>query len=396
MVAAIQEQAASLTFVHRAQFRNRPAEELGRLVAEKAGPSYGPSMFVGSGSEANELALKFAVMFWAARGRPEKSRFASTSLSYHGNTIGGLNLSGQPRYSAAFGSLVHPGQTVRSPQAYRLAVPSGSTPAAVLVERLRGDFARLDLATTAAVVTVGVGGSATGVCVPPAAWVEELRRLCDEHDVLWICDEVMSGFGRVGRWFAFQDSAARPDLITFGKGVSGGYVGLGGVTLARPVWDVVRSRYPAMPGGHTFTNTPLACAVGVAAIGVLEDEGLVGRARDRGAQLGAELMALAERSRTVGDVRGQGFLWGLELVADRSTGTPFGPALDATGIFAGLAVAQRMHVYPSRFPIDGRHGDAVIIAPPLTSDEAELAELMRRLELTLAAFDVWATSASSG
>ena len=340
-------------------------------------------MFVSSGSEANELAMKFAHMYWSARGRPGKYRFAAASLSYHGSTVGALSASGNPRYSAAFRPLVRATEFVRPPQTYRLAVPSGSSAAAECVTRLRADFAHLDSGSTAAILLEGVGGSGSGVVVPPPGFLEELRRLCDAHDVLWICDEVMSGFGRTGTWFAFQHSDAAPDIVTFAKGAGGGAVPLGGTALSGAVWQQVAAAYPAMPAGHTFTNSPLACAAGVATITILEEEGILGRVAERGAWLGAQLRALHDEFPFVGDVRGVGYMWCLELVDNPVTAAPPDPALDVTAQAVAAAAACRLIVYPARFCADGTQGDAFIVAPPLTATDEELGELLSRLRATL-------------
>jgi adenosylmethionine-8-amino-7-oxononanoate aminotransferase len=382
--AAVAAQFDAVDYVHRTHFRNPAAERLARLVAQRLGGGLDHVLFVSSGSEANEMAMKFAHMYWAAAGQPGKSRFASASLSYHGNTAGALGASGQPRYSAAYRPLVRPGETITAPQAYRLPVPEGSTAGRECITRLREDFARLDLPATAALFLEGVGGSSTGVLVPPDGFREEVRRLCDAHDVLWISDEVMSGFGRTGTWFAFQHSGVVPDIATFAKGAGGGAMPLGGVALSRRVWEQVRQAHPAMPAGHTFTNAPLACAAGIATIEAIEDERLLDRVTTRGARLGEQLRAVAAGFPFVGDVRGVGYMWGLELVADPVTAAPPDPALDATGAAVAAAAASRLIVYPARFCADGASGDAFIIAPPLTATDEELDELLTRLRATLA------------
>jgi adenosylmethionine-8-amino-7-oxononanoate aminotransferase len=382
--AAITAQLDAVDYVHRTQFRNPAAERLARLVAERLGGGLDHVLFVSSGSEANELAMKFAHMYWAAAGQPGKSRFASTSLSYHGNTAGALSASGQPRYSAAFRPLVRPGQTIRAPQPYRLQVPDGSTAGQECVARLRADFGRLALAATAAVFVEGIGGSSTGVLVPPDGFREELRRLCDASDVLWISDEVMSGFGRTGTWFAFQHSAVVPDIVTFAKGAGGGAMPLGGVALSRRVWDQVRQAHPVMPAGHTFSNAPLSCAAGIATVEAIEEERLLDRVTTRGGWLGERLRDMAAGFPFVGDVRGVGYMWGLELVADPDTAAPPDPALNITGQAVAAAADSRLIVYPARYCADGSSGDAFIIAPPLTATDEELAELLTRLQATLA------------
>jgi adenosylmethionine-8-amino-7-oxononanoate aminotransferase len=385
VLAAIADQFSAVDYVHRSQFRNGAAERLAALVTERLGGGLGHVMFVSSGSEANEIAMKFAHLYWASQGRDDKHRFVSSSVSYHGNTVGALSASGQPRYAAPYLPLVHAGETITAPQVFRLPVPEGGTAAAVCVARLRDEFARLDLRRTAAVLLEGVGGSGSGVLVPPPGFLEELRRLCDAHGVLWISDEVMSGFGRTGAWFAFQHSGAVPDIVTFAKGAGGGSMALGGAALSGKVWDQIRGVYPAMTAGHTFTNAPLACAAGIATIEALEEEHIVERVARRGARLGEELRALRAEFPFLGDVRGAGYLWGLEFVADPVTAQPPDPALDVTAKAVAAAAASRLIVYPARFCVDGTRGDAILIGPPLTATDEELQELLLRLRATLTA-----------
>jgi adenosylmethionine-8-amino-7-oxononanoate aminotransferase len=385
VLAAIADQFSAVDYVHRTQFRNSAAERLAGLVTERLGGGLDHVMFVGSGSEANELAMKFAHLYFAAQGRNDKHRFVSSSVSYHGNTAGALSASGQPRYSAPYRPLVSAGETITAPRTYRLAVPEGSTAAAECVARLRAEFARLDVRQTAAILLEGVGGSGSGVLVPPPGFLEELRRLCDSGDVLWISDEVMSGFGRTGQWFAFQHSAAVPDIVTFAKGAGGGTISLGGTALSGRVWERIRGVYPAIGAGHTFTNAPLACAAGIATIEALEEEHALARVTERGAWLGSRLRALAAEFPFVGDVRGLGYMWGLEFVAGPGTAEPPDPALDVTAKAVAAAAASRLIVYPARSCVDGTRGDAVLIGPPLTSTDEELEELLTRLRATLAA-----------
>ncbi len=383
VLAAIADQFNAVDYAHRTQFRNPAAERLAVLVAERLGGDLGHVMFVSGGSEANEIAMKFAHMYWAARGLPDKHLFVSSSVSYHGNTAGALGASGQPRYAANYRPLVRAGETITAPQVYRLAVPEGSSAGAQCIARLRSEFSRLDLRRTAAVLFEGIGGSGSGALVPPPGFLEELRALCDAHDVLWISDEVMSGFGRTGKWFAFQHSGAVPDIVTFAKGAGGGAVPLGGAALSRKVWGEISAVYPAMSGGHTFTNAPLACAAGIATIEALEEEHLLPRVAAQGAWLGARLRALRAEFPFVGDVRGAGYLWGVEF-ADPVTAEPPDPALDVTGKAVAAAAASRLIVYPARYCVDGTRGDAILIGPPLTATDEELDELLARLHATLA------------
>jgi adenosylmethionine-8-amino-7-oxononanoate aminotransferase len=384
VLAAIADQFSAVDYVHRTQFRNSAAERLAGLVTERLGGGLDHVMFVSSGSEANEIAMKFAHLYWAAQGRDDKHRFVSSSVSYHGNTVGALGASGQPRYAAPYRPLVHAGETITAPQVYRLPVPPGSTAAAESVNRLRAEFARLDVRRTAAILLEGIGGSGSGVLVPPPGFLEELRRLCDANDVLWISDEVMSGFGRTGKWFAFQHSSAVPDIVTFAKGAGGGTLPLGGAALSAKLWERISSVYPAMTAGHTFTNAPLPCAAGIATIEAIEEERLLPRVAGQGAWLGDRLRALRAEFPFIGDVRGAGYMWGLEFVADPVTAAPPDPALDVTAKAVAAAAASRLIVYPARFCVDGTRGDAILIGPPLTSTDEELEELLTRLQAALA------------
>jgi len=383
LLAALAGQFGAVDYVHRTQFRNAAAEQLAELLTVRLGGGLDHVLFTSSGSEANEIAMKFAHMYWAASGHPDKHRFVSASVSYHGNTAGALGASGQPRYSAAFRPLVSAGERIRAPQVYRLPVPAGSTAARECVARLREDFARLDTRRTAAVLLEGIGGSGAGVLVPPPGFLEELRRLCDDHDILWICDEVMSGFGRTGTWFAFQHSAAVPDIVTFAKGAGGGAVPLGGAALSGQVWEQIARAHPAMPAGHTFTNAPLACAAGIATIEVLDEEHVLPRVTAKGGWLGERLRELRAEFPFVGDVRGLGYMWGLEF-ADPVTAAPPDPALDVTGKAIAAAAAHRLILYPAQFCADGTAGDAFLLAPPLTATDEEIDELLVRLRVTLA------------
>src|SRR3984957_12981383 len=286
LLAALRRQFEAVDYVHRTQFRNAAAEHLADLVTARLGGGLDHVLFVGSGSEANEAAMKAAHMYWAALGRADKHRFASGAVSYHGNTVGALGASGQPRYAAPYRALVQPGERITAPQVYRLPAPAGRTPQPEAPARPPAPCPRLAPRRTAAILLEGIGGSGSGVLVPPPGYLEELRRLCDADDILWICDEVMSGFGRTGAWFAFQHSGAVPDIVTFAKGAGGGTVPLGGAALSGRVWDQIRGAYPAMSAGHTFTNAPLACAAGCATIEAIEEEGLLPRVSARGARLG--------------------------------------------------------------------------------------------------------------
>ena len=305
VLAAIAEQFSAVDYVHRTQFRNSAAERLAGLVTERLGGGLDHVMFVSSGSEANEIAMKFAHLYWAAQGREDKHRFVSSSVSYHGNTAGALSASGQPRYAAPYRPLVHAGRdasprrrSTGCPCPRAAPPPPSASPGSggVRAPSTCGGPRRSCLRGSAA-------PAAACSCRRPAS-SKSSAACATRSDVLWISDEVMSGFGRTGKWFAFQHSGAVPDIVTFAKGAGGGTLPLGGAALSGKLWERIAAVYPAMTAGHTFTNAPLACAAGIATIEAIEEERLLAPGRRPGRLAGGAAAGAAAEFPFVGDVRG--------------------------------------------------------------------------------------------
>lgn len=370
---ALAEQARSVAFAHRTQFRSRPVEELAARVGEYAPGELGWSIFSSSGSEANELALRLALSYAAARGNPGRTDFVSRALSYHGSTLGALSLTGQARRRSGVESLLHGFPRLHA-----------ADPFAPSVEELRAELDGLDPGRVAAVVTESVGGASSGALVPPPGYYEALRAWCDAHDVLWIADEVMCGFGRTGRWFAIEHWAAVPDLLVFGKGVSGGYGPLAGVVATGSVAETVLEGQGYVGFGHTYTNTPLSAAVGVAVVREIERHGLVAHAEAMGRELGEALRSLTDQHRVVWQCRGLGLLWALEL-GDADAGRPWPADAHTTQRLLAAARAEGLLLYPALQGARNGLGDGVLVAPPLIISRAELADLVDRLDAALGA-----------
>jgi adenosylmethionine-8-amino-7-oxononanoate aminotransferase len=297
---AVRHQMGRLATYHTfAPFTNEPAERMAALVAERAPMPDARVFLVSSGSEAVDSAIKLARIVQHLRGRPDKHLVVSRDHGYHGVTYGGLSAQGIPDNQAGFGALV-PG-FVRVPHHDLEAVSR------VLAER--GD-------EVAAVVAEPVQG-AGGVHPPVPGYLEGLRRLCDRHDALLILDEVICGFGRLGTWFGADRYGVRPDLVTFAKGVTSGYVPLGGVIVGAAVRDALEADPSfTLRHGHTFSGHPAACAAGVANLEVLEHDGLLASADRIGGRLAAGLGAL-EADGELAEVRGAGAVWAAQLHPDR-------------------------------------------------------------------------------
>ena len=364
LVAAIQEQAAKLCTVGPA-FANDARSEAARLIAERAPGDLDVVFFTNGGAEANENAVRMA------RLHTGRHKVMAAYRSYHGATAGSIALTGDPRRWAS-----EPGMSgvVRywGPYLYRSAFHAADEEQECerALAHLRDLLMVEGAHTVAAIILEPVVGT-NGILVPPAGYLAGVREICDEHGIVLIADEVMSGFARCGEWFAVDRWGVAPDLITFAKGVNSGYVPLGGVVISQRIADTFAQRL--FPGGLTYSGHPLGCAAAVASINIFEDEDVVGHARRMGEDVvGPVLCDLAERHPSVGDVRGLGMFWALELVRDRETREPLVP-FNATGADAApmnefAAACKQRGLFPFT------HFNRTHVVPPCTTAEAELRE----------------------
>jgi len=381
LVAAIQEQAGRLLTI-APTFANDARSEAARLIAELAPGDLNMVFFTNGGAEANENAIRMA------RLHTGRNKVLAAYRSYHGATAGSIALTGDPRRWPSEPGM--PG-VVRhwGPYAYRSAFHSDSEEqeGERALQHLRDTIMVEGASTVAAIILETVVGT-NGVLVPPDGYLAGVRQICDEHGILLIVDEVMSGFGRCGEWFAVDHWDVTPDLITFAKGVNSGYVPLGGVILSDRVAETFQDR--AYPGGLTYSGHPLACASAVASIGIFREEGIVEHARALGRDvLGPELRALAERHPSVGEVRGLGVFWALELVRDRHTREPLVP-FNATG-----ADAAPMADFAAACKAEGLwpfiHFNRTHVVPPCTTSADEIREGVAILDHALEVADRYYT-----
>lgn len=364
LIAAIQAQAATLCTI-APYHANAATSEAGRLIAEVAPGDLNRVFFTNGGAEAVENAIRMA------RLHTGRHKVLSAYRSYHGATAGAIAASGDPRrWPSEPGA---PGIVrFRGPYAYRSAFHSAddSQECERALEHLADTIALEGPRGIAAILLESViGGS--GVLVPPDGYLRGVRELCDAHGIVMIADEVMVGFGRCGAWFAIDRWNVVPDLIAFAKGVNSGYVPLGGVIMSQAISESFTQRPYA--GGLTYSGHPLACAAAVACIGIYRDEGLIERSRTVGETvLGPALHAMRQRHPSVGEVRGLGMLWALELVRDRGTReplVPFNASGEANAPMAALAKeCKRLGLWP--LPM----GNRLHIAPPLNIAEDEMRE----------------------
>ena len=377
VVAAIQEQARRLTTI-QPSFANDARSQAARLIAEVAPNGLDTVFFTNGGAEAIENAVRMA------RLHTGRGKVLAAYRSYHGATAGAITLTGDPRRWASEPSapgVVH----FWGPYLYRSAFHAEDEEQERdrALRHLRDTLMVEGPHTVAAILLETVVGT-NGILVPPDGYLQGVREICDEHGILLIADEVMAGFGRCGEWFAVDRWGVTPDLITFAKGVNSGYVPLGGVVLS----DAVRASFATTPypGGLTYSGHPLACASAVASIQAFHEEGIVERARRLGEEvLGPGLAKLATRHASVGEVRGLGVFWAIELVRDRATREPLVPfnagGEAAAPMVAVAAACKERGLWPMT------NMNRVHVVPPCTTRREEAEEGLAILDEALEVAD---------
>jgi adenosylmethionine-8-amino-7-oxononanoate aminotransferase len=378
--AAIAAQLEKVACGYRYLFTSESLEQLTSLLLARCGQQFGHIVYSGSGSEAVESALKVALQYWDARGLPAKKRFIARERSYHGNTLGALSASGFLERRRPFEGSLLDVSFVSAANAYRpLRGLAGEQLVAALADELDARIRVLGPERIAAFIFEPVVGAAGGAVPAPPGYAQAVRAVCERHEVLIIADEVMSGAGRCGTWRALERDLVVPDILAVGKGLAGGYIPLAATIVRREIGASILSRHGAIMTGHTYSGHTTACAAGLAVQRIIERESLVEWVRRRGESLRHELAAALGRFEEVGDVRGRGYLIGIEFVRDRATREPF-PAERALSQSIGRsAFEDGLIIYPCAGNVDGVMGDTIIVAPPFNASEAELAELIEKL-----------------
>jgi adenosylmethionine-8-amino-7-oxononanoate aminotransferase len=378
--AAIIAQLGQVACGYRYLFGSEALDELTRLLFRQCGNEFGHIVYCGSGSEAVESAMKVALQYWHARGSPGKRRFIARERSYHGNTLGALSASGFLERRRPFeGSLLEV-SFVSAANAYRpLRGLAGAALVAALAEELDARIRELGAERVAAFIFEPVVGAAGGAVPAPEGYARAMCAVCERHGVLVIADEVMCGAGRCGTWRALEHDGVVPDIMAIGKGLAGGYIPLAATLLRAPIAEQILSAHGAILTGHTYSGHTAACAAGLAVQRIIERESLVLRVRTRGERLQQELRAALGRFDEVGEVRGRGYLIGVELVRDPSTREPFPAGRALSQAIGRCAFEDGLIVYPCAGNVGGTLGDTLIVAPPFNAREQELAELIERL-----------------
>jgi len=393
VLAAMQAQLGQLTYAHTALFSCESAERLAdRLVGHAPGKEYGGGLthayFVSSGSEGMEAALKMARQYFVEKGEKQRTRYIARRQSYHGNTLGALAAGGNAMRRAPYAPILSQAFSHVSPcYAYRDRRDDESDADYVqrLADELEAEFQRLGPQNVIAFCAETVVGATLGCVTALPGYFQKVREICDRHGALLILDEVMSGMGRVGTMHAWEQEGVAPDIQVIAKGLGGGYQPIGGILVQERVIAAIRDGSGGFMHGHTYQAHPMACAAALAVQEVIEEENLLANVNAMGALLEQGLTERLGNHRHVGDIRGRGLFWAVELVQDRASKSVFDPALKMNDRVKREAYARGLGCYPMGGTIDGLRGDHVILAPPYNVTQAEVGMILDRFSAAVEA-----------
>jgi hypothetical protein len=373
IAGAMAAQAGRVAYVHGSLFSTEALETYSRRLAERV-PLAEPRFFYPcSGSEAVETALKFVRQVQLARAEGGRDRFLSRWGSYHGLTLGALAASGKPSMRTPYLPMMRDMAHIEPPYCYRCPFDA-AYPACDLACARRLESAILEEGPerVAGFIAEPVGGATLGAIVPPDRYWPLVREICDRYGVLLIADEVLTGFGRTGLWFAMGHFGVQPDVMTLAKGATGGYFPLSITAVRGRDVETIRQAHGDFNHGGTFSHHAVGAAAALATMDYLEEHDLVARAAAQGDHLGRALRTALAEVPAVGDVRGMGMLWAVEFVADRGSKAPFPPEQHFADRVCARCMELGVLLYPGHGSVDGRRGDHLMVAPPFIATEAEI------------------------
>lgn len=384
---AMARQAKTMDFAYSRVSRHQPNIDLTRRISELAGPGYERVALASGGSEAMEIALKFLRQYVVATGQASKKRIITLSPSYHGGTIATLAITGDEALDPFLDGFAIKSERIPAPFQYR--VPEGHTPESYRMEcaeALEKKILEAGADNVLAFAVEPVGGLATGAQMLSEDYANRIREICTKHGVYLIYDEILCGTGRTGKFLASHAwPNAKGDLVVLAKGLGSGYAPLGAVLLPSHMVDDLAD-LTGFNFSHTYNANPITCATGMAVLDVYEEKNLVDAAAERGKTLRARLEKLAEKHPCIGDIRGEGLLMAVELVADRENKTSFPASFPPTEHVRIIGLDHGLIIY-SRRTANGANGDWFVVAPPLTITEDQCDEMCTRLDSVLTEFE---------
>jgi adenosylmethionine-8-amino-7-oxononanoate aminotransferase len=387
VVEAMTKQARTLAYGPSHAFSTDAIEDCARVIVEDFAPmGLDRVWFVSGGSEATENAVKMALQYQRERGQATKHLVIGRWSSFHGATLGSLAYGGNTGRRRNYSSTLFQTEHIAPCFPYRCsatsACPDCDLSCAHQLERV---FRQIGPENAAAFIAEPVVGATLGAVAATPGYFQEIRDICDRYGVVFIADEVMTGFGRTGRNFAIDYWGVTPDLIACAKGISGGYAPLGAVIAKPEIVGEVKRRGHNFAIGHTASGNPLSCSVGAEVLRYVRDKGLVHNAEVVGAHFLDRLRELQDRHEMIGDVRGLGLLLGVELVRDRATKEPFPLEWQVAKKIGAATLERGLVSYPGTGTVDGAMGDHLLYAPPLTITTKQVDDLIAILDESLTA-----------
>jgi adenosylmethionine-8-amino-7-oxononanoate aminotransferase len=372
VIDAARRQAGTLAYVHNERLTNPAQERLAAELVEIAPEGFTRARFVTSGADANEMALQLARSYHVERGEPQRWQVISPAQAYHGPTMQTLGLTGRPGLQGPFGPYFS--GHLHIPPSTSHHDPTGEA----ALEALDHALEEAGPENVSAFFCEAISAAALPAYTPPKRFWDGLAERRERHGFLVLFDEVVTGVGRTGEWFAGNATPCTPDIIATAKGLGAGYAAIGAVLCREEVFDAIAQGSRTFPLGHTWDGAPLSCAVGLAVLEVVRSEGLVERVRDRGTRLRDELAGALDGIAMVEEVRGHGFLLGVSF-ADPRDATSFLPRELRTAARIDEAAFERELITLSTQPTrDGYAGDQTLFAPPFTTSDEELGEMVAR------------------
>lgn len=386
VIRAVQEQVGKLAFAHTGFMTSEPAEALADLLIEQAPAGLDRVYFVSGGSEATEAAIKLTRQYHLERGEPERRHLIARRQSYHGNTLGALAAGGNAWRRQQFDPLLI-GVSHIAPCYEYADRPEGESAfdyGQRVANELEAEILRLGPETVMGFIAEPVVGATSGAVTAVPGYFKRIREICDTYGVLLILDEVMCGMGRTGHMFACDADGVSPDILCIAKGLGAGYQPIGAMLCSADIYAAITAGSGFFQHGHTYIGHPVATAAGLAVVTEMLNRDLISKCRDRGAQLQAALVDRFADHPHVGDIRGRGLFRGIELVADRTTKAPFDPGKTLAAKVKSAAFEAGLICYPMSGTRDGRIGDHVLLAPPFIMTEAQIGEVVDKLDQAIA------------
>lgn len=386
VIDAIREQASKLCFASSVFYTNDPSEELAAVLAKDAPGDLTFATFGCGGSEQVEGALKIARQYHVDRDEPSRSIMIARRQSYHGMTLGTLNVGGHVGRRQLYNPMFAPTHLIAPHYAYRER-HADETPEAYslrVANELEAKILELGQENVAAFIAEPVVGATNGCVAADEVYFKRIREICDQYHVLLILDEVFCGMGRTGTRHACEQDGVVPDLLVMAKGLGGGYQPISALLISEKVIDVIKGGRGYIANGHTYMNHPLNCAAGLAVQQEISDRDLIANVRKQGAYLQSRLEDSFSQHPHVGDIRGRGLMQALEFVSDRETKSPFPAKKQLWAKLQKTAMTHGLMCYPNGGTIDGLNGDHVILAPPYIIEENQIDEMVEKLEKSVA------------